>query len=212
MPKRVAKGDVVVAKLSDLHEIPGANPNVLTPEQDRELEASIRQHGYRQLLTVVERDEGGYWVSDGVHRAKHLRALGYEKVPVLSKEGTVDTVRAERLSLNRIRGQVDLAAAADDLRLLEEAGFPRVEMVALGFTDDELDVLMRGSQQTEAQVLEDGLEAGPASESTTVAAKRYTLTMTFDSREERDALRGKLLALGPSAEEGLRALLGRGRP
>jgi ParB-like chromosome segregation protein Spo0J len=211
MPKRVAKGDVVVAKLEDLHEIPGPNPNYMPPEKEAELRASILMHGYRQLITAVDRDEGGYWISDGVHRKKILLELGYEKVPVLSKEGTVDTVRAERLSLNRPRGQVDLSLAAADLKLLVEAGWEPTQFVACGFSDDEVKVLLASTEQvSDESVLEVGLEAGPASEQTTEAVKRYTLTMTFDSKDERDALRGKLLAMGASVEEGLRALLGRG--
>lgn len=214
MPRRVAKGEVVVAKLDDLHEIPGANPNGMTDEQERQLEASILEHGYRQLITVVERDEGGYWISDGVHRKVILARLGYEKVPVLAKEGTVDTVRAERLSLNRTRGQVDLALAAQDLRILAEAGEDlKAKGMALGFTDDEVDVLLKATQvPSEDRVLQDGLEAGPLGGPETEAVKRYTMTFTFDSKDERDALRGKLLKLGPSVEEGLRALLGRGTP
>lgn len=211
MPKRFAKGAVVEANLEDLHEIPGPNPNGMTPEKEAELRASIIAHGYRQLITVVERDEGGYWISDGVHRKKILLELGYVKVPVLSKEGTVDTVRAERQSLNRIRGQMDLATSSEDLQLLADAGWKRENFVALGWQEDEVDVLLRRAVQTDDQVLAEGLEAGPLTEQTTVAAKRYTLTMTFDSKDERDALRVGLLELGPSIEEGLRALLGRGR-
>lgn len=211
MPRRVSKGEVVVAKLDDLYEVPGPNPNVMTAEEEASLEASLLRHGYRQLITVVARDEGGWWISDGVHRKKLLLKLGYERVPVLAKEGTVDTVREERLSLNKNRGHLDLAIAATELQALAEAGLTRDDMQALGWTPQELDVLLASASRQEAdQVLQEGLAAGPATESTTEAAKRYTLTFTFDSKDERDALRAKLLAAGASVEDGLRHLLGRG--
>lgn len=208
MPKRVVKGGFVVVKLDDMHEVPGPNPNVLPAEQDAELRESIRVHGYRQAITLVERDGGGYWISDGVHRRNHLREMGYVEVPCLVKDGDENTVRAERQSLNRIRGQVDLALAAADVRLLDAEGLSGIH---LGYTQQELDVLLQvGDAPTEATILEDALEAGPAGPPESEAAKRYTLTFTFDRKEERDALRGKLLALGASVEDGLRSLLGRG--
>lgn len=208
MPRKAFKGGFASVLLTNMHEVPGPNPNAMTPEQEAELRESIWVHGYRQAITLVERIEGGYWISDGVHRRKILMELGYEHVPCIIKEGDENTVRAERLSLNRIRGQVDLGLAAADVRLLDAEGMSGQH---LGFTDAELAVLMRvGDAATEATILEDALEAGPAGPPAAESAKRYTLTLTFDHREERDALRAKLLALGASVEEGLRSLLGRG--
>ena len=201
---------VVSAKLDELHEVPGPNPNVMTAEEEASLEASIRRHGYRQLITVVEREGGGYWISDGVHRKAILLRLGYVEVDVQTKHGTLQTVREERLSLNKNRGHLDLAIAASELQALEDGGLSRDDMQALGWTPQELDVLLASaSRQEPEQVLQEGLAAGPATESTTEAAKRYTLTFTFDSKDERDALRAILLAAGASVEDGLRQVLGR---
>lgn len=199
--------ELITVELADLHELPGANPTGMSEEQEGELEASMRAHGFRQALTVVRRAEGGYWLSDGVHRKDVAARLGITRAPALLKEGDVTAVRAERLALNRIRGQVDLTAAARELAALVDAGWKEEDLAACGFSPEEVDVLLaQGAGDAVDEATEATLSEGP----TVVHAKRYGLSLTFDSKDHRDAVRGALLRHGASMEEGLRAVLGLG--
>jgi ParB-like chromosome segregation protein Spo0J len=204
-----SESSLIMVAVEELHELPGPNPNVLTIEQEQELERSMRRFGFRQAITVVAREDApGYWVSDGVHRVAVAKRLGIKQVPaVLRLDGTDSTVRAERLALNRIRGSVDLGAASAELRALLDGGWSEGELGACGFSTEELGVLLKATEQ-EANVLEDGLEAGPLSEGPEAdRARRYSLTLTFDHKEERDGLRSLLLSRGASVEDGLRQLV-----
>jgi ParB-like chromosome segregation protein Spo0J len=206
--KSESSDSLVLIPIKQLHELPGPNPNVLTVEQENELKASMRRFGFRQAITVVPRVEGGYWVSDGIHRVRTAAATGLEMVPALVAQGDERTVRAERLALNRIRGSVDLGAASTELRALMDTGWAESDLAACGFSPDELAVLLKASEQdSEAGIMEDGLEAGPLSENAADHAKRFSLTLTFDHKEERDGFRALLLAQGVSVEDGFRTLV-----
>ena len=188
-----------------IDELVGTNPNQMDAETEAELEASMRRLGFRQAVTLVRKEGGRYWVSDGVHRLKIAAKLGLFPVPATLADGTEAEVRAERLALNRIRGAVDLGAAADELRALQSAGWSTDDLGAVGFSQDELDALL--AVHGEGQLVEEAGEAAPSDAPDVQRQKRYALNLVFDREADRDRAKFQLLAAGPTAEAGLLVLL-----
>ncbi len=192
-----------LVRVEEIRLLPGENPNHMTEEQERLLEASVRRFGWRQPLALV-REGTQFWLADGAHRLQLAKKLGMPAVPALVKDGTVEEARAERLGLNRIRGTVDLGLATDELASLQNAGWALPDLEATGFTQDELDVLLAAAAAPDVLVEAQEAELEPQEEQT----KRYALKLVFDREEDRDRVKLRLLEAGPTAEAGLLTLLG----
>jgi ParB family chromosome partitioning protein len=96
---RVAQQAVVPVEL--LHPNPW-NTNVVTPENEKRIEESIKRLGLFKPVTVRELTDGRLEILGGQHRWEAARRLGYKEVPDLQRRhdlrrsGTANWPRRQR--------------------------------------------------------------------------------------------------------------------
>ena len=120
------------------------NPRVRLTEVDHEykaLKASIDEFGLVVPLIVNERT--GTLVS-GHQRLNVMLAEGVEETEVVIVDMEPEREKALCIALNKISGQWDYGALAD---ILEELRDSPVDILATGFSDDEIADLLGGLQE-----------------------------------------------------------------
>lgn len=175
------------------------------------LEASIGEFGFCQPITVVGQPAADrYWLVDGAHRLLVAKGAGLVEVPAYRADVPAGQeeqfVRAARLALNRIRGLVDLSAAAVELNLLLDGGWARDALPACGFSEQELAALLASSPTLS---MEGGEPLGDGQPMAEPAARPRTfpLNLQFAEREDRDWVRSRLTEAGPTCEVGILEIL-----
>lgn len=120
---------IVYVKLSDLTS-PDYNPRVWDEEATKELKESITRHGVVDPLLVNSAESRKNIIIGGSFRAKVLRELGFESVPVVYIN--IPDIEKEKelcLRLNKNTGDWDLEMLADfDESLLSMIGFDSEEL------------------------------------------------------------------------------------
>lgn len=134
------------SKVMRLEDIKPAeyNPRVRLTEVDHEykaLKASIDEFGLVVPLIVNERT--GTLVS-GHHRLNVMLAEGVEETEVVIVDMEPEREKALCIALNKISGQWDYGALAD---ILEELRDSPVDILATGFSDDEIADLLGELQE-----------------------------------------------------------------
>ena len=134
------------SKVMRLEDIKPAeyNPRVRLTEVDHEykaLKASIDEFGLVVPLIVNERT--GTLVS-GHQRLNVMLAEGVEETEVVIVDMEPEREKALCIALNKIRGQWDYGALAD---ILEELRDSPVDILATGFSDDEIADLLGELQE-----------------------------------------------------------------
>lgn len=134
------------SKVMRLEDIKPAeyNPRVRLTEVDHEykaLKASIDEFGLVVPLIVNERT--GTLVS-GHQRLNVMLAEGVEETEVVIVDMEPEREKALRIALNKISGQWDYGALAD---ILEELRDSPVDILATGFSDDEIADLLGELQE-----------------------------------------------------------------
>lgn len=82
-------------------------------------------------------------IVDGHHRRAAAKQAGATILPwILDTAITEAQARALRVSMNRLRGELDLAAVGAEFRELEAAGWTSAQLSDLGFTIAEVDALV----------------------------------------------------------------------
>src|SRR4051812_26558524 len=111
---RVAQQAVVPVEL--LHPNPW-NTNVVTPENEKRIEESIKRLGLFKPVTVRELTDGRLEILGGQHRWEAARRLGYKEVPIFNV-GTISDVQAQQIGVadNGRYGEDDAAALATLLK------------------------------------------------------------------------------------------------
>jgi hypothetical protein len=210
-PDLAAKPDLLVdGQLVD--ELPG-NPNLMDSQQVDQLVSSISMFGFCQPITVVPQPGGGrYWLVDGAHRIVAATRIGITRYPaclldVPAGQDAQQVVRAGRMALNRIRGLVDLSAAALDVRHLLDSGWRPEALQACGFDEGELQALLAGSPiNVDGLDMQDATDGSPLAEQP-VRERHYGLTLQFVDRQDRDEVKQVLQSMGPTCEVGLLELI-----
>lgn len=193
---------------SDLHPRPGDNPNVLTPAQCVQLRAAIKKFGFLQPVLARRLEDGALEIIDGHHRVAAAIDVGLATVSVVVVDADEAVALAESLSMNRLRGETDLSIAADALRDLRDFGWTVPEMTVTGFSDEEVEALLK---QARADVDDLGdLGGNVEDEGESVPQKRYTLRLSFDREVDRDRVRLFALNNGPTIEAGILNIAGKG--
>lgn len=127
--------------LSSLVELPTANPNELPPRQREALKKSIQANGFLQPILVWKKGRKMV-LCDGFHRAAVMQELGYETAPAMVIEGTEEQVRLLRISLNRVRGNLDYSIMSEELKdILENSDYEITDFDWTGLSDQELQAL-----------------------------------------------------------------------
>lgn len=180
---------------------PGDNPNMLSDPQFHLLVNAIKKLGFLQPVTARPLPEGRYELIDGHHRMRAARAAGLAQVPVLVTNATDAEAAAEMLSLNRLRGDLDLGRAASVLKELSEIGFE--DLTLTGFNGGEIQALLKELGTTGTSALDDIGNDGGVDVEPMQTAKRFAVRLVFDREEDRDTVRAVALANGSTVESGI---------
>lgn len=113
------------------------NPRVYLQEGDpswKKIEKSLDEFGYTEPIVWNERTGN---IVGGHQRFKILKAKGYKTIPVSVVNLSEKDEKQLNLALNKIKGEWDYAKLQDLLMEFEPA-----ELLATGFTADEVSVLL----------------------------------------------------------------------
>lgn len=113
------------------------NTNVVSPEGEQKLEASIERVGMFKPVLVRELNDGTLEILGGQHRSEAARRMGIETIPVINL-GKVSDDRAKEISLldNGRYGSDDALQLAE---LLESLGGISELSSFMPFSDSEFD-------------------------------------------------------------------------
>ena len=174
-----------------------ANPNVLGPERYELLVKGIQENGFVQPILVYEQDSQ-FVIVDGVHRAKAAREAGMSEVPAVVAPDP-NRARILRLSLNKLRGELDQTVVGQDLLALNE-DFELEELDLTGFTLSEVNVLLDMASETDEEDLLSGTSIDVPEE---IPPKTYNHTVKFTSESARAQVK-EALAQRPGLDDAQR--------
>ncbi|WP_374335492.1 ParB/RepB/Spo0J family partition protein [Methyloversatilis sp.] len=115
------------------------NTNIVTPENEMKIEASIKRLGFFRPVIVRTLEDGSLQILGGEHRWQVARKLGYDTIPVVNL-GTIDDLKAKEIGLvdNGRYGEDDALQLAE---LLKEMGNPETLTEFLPYSGDDLESL-----------------------------------------------------------------------
>ena len=181
----------------------GDNPNVLPIQQFNLLVNSIRSLGFIQAVTV--RKMGAGWeMIDGHHRLRAALEIGLKEIPAVVVTADDLTSSAEVLSLNKIRGEIDLGIAATILKTLEDNDF--ADLTVTGFNGGEIQTLLASLNSSSDITIPESAE-GDDDPERVIGVQRHSIKMVFDKVDDRDFVRTALLKYGATIEAGVLELL-----
>lgn len=164
--------------LDKLEDAP-TNANRMSDTRFRSLVERIRELGFLQPILVEPTSNGRFRIVDGHHRVRAARDLGLTEVPAVVEAFDALTSRATALGMNRDRGEIDLAIAAEELVVLAEAGWSMSDMALAGFSEVEAADLLATLEHDDEAVLAGASTVVPQEESD-APASRWTLEIPFD--------------------------------
>lgn len=118
------------------------NTNVVTPENEQKIEASVKRFGL--FRPIIVREKGGVLeILGGQHRWQVAKKLAFKTVPVVNL-GTIDDAKAKEIGLvdNGRYGEDDTLALAE---LLKEMGDADELMEFLPYSGDDLESIFASS-------------------------------------------------------------------
>lgn len=185
------------------------NPNSMDAQQLEMLGHAIKKVGFLQPALVRQLPAGRYEIIDGHHRIKAARELGYTDIPCVVLDNSDDAKAvALRIGMNRLRGELNLAAVARELDKLVEAGWGTDDLGLTGFNPDEVEDLLESlNLQAEDDVLGQKID-GP--EADDAPPDPFVLEITFADRDTFKRAKAGLKRAAGSGDlsKGLMRLLG----
>jgi len=135
-------GDLIYAALNEIEEIEGHNPRIYFDDaKQRELEASIKQHGVNQPVVIRPLDSGKFAIIAGHRRFRASKNIGLNEMPAILR--LVDEKQANAIALaeNTIRDDMSPTEEAKAARkVLDSVDGDRAEAIKLlGWSDKKLD-------------------------------------------------------------------------
>jgi|SRR6478736_739169 len=119
------------------------NTNKMTDEDFARLVSNIKEFGFLQPILVTEGEAGRHTIVDGVHRHRAAVAAGMEIVPVINVTGfSPAQVRALQMSMNRLRGEPNLAEVARQMAAIQE----EVDLLTTGYSEHEISRLLNATK------------------------------------------------------------------
>lgn len=188
-------------KISDLVGTPDEqNANKMSDEDFALLVNSIDQNGFLQDILVQRRPDGKWDIVDGNHRVKAAKKAGYTAVTAIEWDGTAEMKRVLGLSMNRLRGDLNLGIAARTMNELADAGWTAQELTLTGFSVDDIEKLLKTAVASAEEILEG--QAGELVEPAepTESEGPFILELVFADKAEMQ-----------KAKRGLRKVVGKGR-
>lgn len=187
--------------------LPG-NPNAMGPEEFAMLCGGIKRLGFLQPLTVrpvrIEDSQNfpehvltghTHIVTDGEHRLRAVLYLKHREVPVLTAEHTPDEAAIAQISMNRLRGQLDMTAVGGTLDRLVNEGWVMSDLEIVGFSTSEITSILDAVRHDPNDDLTDTSEPPP---DLSDRPRKYALTFDCGSDALRAKVRAALLEHAPS--------------
>ena len=179
-------------KIDDCRE-DAENANRMDPAMLATLGAAIERYGFQQPALVRVFADGSYRIIDGHHRIRAARSLGWDAVPAIVVECDDNEARVLQLGMNRLRGEVDLTAAAKQIAELFDAGWSMPDVLLSGFSADEVDTLLRATETRQGdpmntEMLGTTLQPEEPQEQDRV----WTLDLAFRSRADLAVVKKRL--------------------
>jgi len=138
------------------------NPNRQDPRDFELLVKSMTEDGFTQPIVAIRNERV---IVDGEHRWRAARHLGYDKVPVVFVDMTMEQMRISTLRHNRARGSEDIALSAEVLRDLRELGALDWAQDSLMMEEEEMRILLDDIPVPEGLAGEDYSESWISSKS-----------------------------------------------
>ncbi len=195
--------DTTPLPLSQLEEDP-TNPNHMSDEQMAALVHAIEVAGFLQPCLVRRIGPNRYKIIDGHHRAAAASKAGLSQVPCVVVETDDEAAAILQIGMNKLRGELNLGEVARVIADLDAKGWTKPELVMTGFSEAELDDLLRAAQPSTDEEVAMGALGGSSDD----APERedsdpggpFELTIPFASKGELQR-----------AKRGLRKHAGKGR-
>jgi len=185
------------------------NPNVMGDKDVATLAAAIGKFGNLQPILVIPTVDGRYRIVDGHHRSKAARAAGRTVVDavVLPIDYPPEDERMLRISMNRLRGELDLGVVAEVLASMVASGASVDDLLLSGYSADEIDALLRVSTVDPAG--DDLMGQSMGSTEPANDATAFVLEVPFESKADMAKAKRALrrAAAGAPLGTGLLALI-----
>lgn len=119
------------------------NTNVVSPENDLKIEASIKRFGLFKPIIVRELPSGDLEILGGEHRAKAAQRMGIKKVPIMNL-GIISDDKAKEIGLvdNGRYGEDDTLQLSE---LLQSLGDSDDLLSFLPYTDEDMSSIFSSS-------------------------------------------------------------------
>jgi len=135
-------GDLIYAAITEIEEVEGHNPRIYFDDANqRELEASIKQHGVTQPVVIRPLDSGKFAVIAGHRRFRASKKVGMSEIPAILR--LVDEKQATAIAIaeNTIRDDMSPTEEAQAARkVLDSVDGDRAEALKLlGWSEKKLD-------------------------------------------------------------------------
>jgi len=187
------------------------NANVMSDEDSTALANAVDQLGFLQPLLVAKVEEGRFRIIDGHHRAEAAAKAGFGSLDCLVIETDLENEAVIALSMNKIRGELNLGEVAKVFAGLEASGWTTSELQVTGFTPEEIDDFIKAtSTVSEEEVVDTSAAFGAEEEERPEPGGPFTLELNFaakaDLQRAKKALR-KAAGKGRELGDGLLQLL-----
>lgn len=187
------------------------NPNHMSDEQMAALVRAIKVAGFLQPCLVRLIGENQYRIIDGHHRADAAAQAGLSEVPCVIVETDDEVAAVLQIGMNKLRGELNLGEVAVVISNLAEEGWSIPDLEMTGFSQDEIDNLLKAaSVATDDEVMEGASMGREKSEVPDEPGGPFELTLVFNTKEDlMTAKRGLKRATekGGALGDGLLSLL-----
>jgi ParB family chromosome partitioning protein len=192
-------------EINKLHK-QSRNPNSMGEAEMAALRASIEEYGFLQPILVRSREDG-FEIVDGHHRRDVMASMGATTIPAV----VVDNLSRRQidmlqLAMNKNRGSLQLDVVEAIFRDLMEDGLSDRELLATGYSDEDVNRLLKLSAADTAPV-----KAGGASSDMELPSRPVSLEIPMESAEQLRIVKDKLKKASGKASDvtvGLLNLLG----
>ncbi len=204
---------VIVLPIARLIEDP-ANANKMGDHEFASLVTNIQQAGMCLQPILVKAIEGSddFQIVDGHHRTRATGHAGLTKILAVIWDGTEDMRRALSIGMNKIRGALDLGAVADQIRELAEAhDWTPADLTMTGYSEDEINDLLKSAQPSDADEVLAGAAAGIDRAEPPETTQTFVLELSFGSAQDlqlaKRALKRAAGGKGCDMSDGLLAMI-----
>lgn len=167
------------------------NPNKLDIYRFDALKAGIATEGFLQPILVRDiGSDGKVEIIDGHHRVESARLAGLTKLPAIIIKCDDKKAAQLSISMNRLRGDLDLGEVSILFDELHVAGVSAEDLAMTGFTPIEVEALLDAAQKSVDEDMPAAFDKAPESPSTSPEA--FTLELEFTDKKEMGRAKRKL--------------------